>query len=81
MENAKMSLQGFIILAIGVFFVIVSLVLYALDIIKSNRWLIYEIASVLLVGLGVVYIVLSRRLLQVKSKKKTQLGQKTHLLS
>ena len=76
-----MSLQGFIILAIGVFFVIVSLVLYALDIIKSNRWLIYESASVLLVGLGVVYIVLSRRFLQVKSKKKTQLGQKTHLLS
>ena len=82
MENAKKPGWGFVILAIGIFFIIVTSVLYALDIIKSNRLLIYDSASFLLVVLGVIYVVLSRRLPREQkheaSKKSLKDKQRRH---
>lgn len=69
MATPNVPRQGYIILAIGVFFLIVTLVLYALGIIKTNRLLIYDSVSGLLVVLGIVYVVLSKRVAQSNNAK------------
>jgi len=64
METTRTAWQGYAILAIGFFFIVVTFVLYGLGKISSSRLLIYDGVSVLVVVLGVVYVVFSRRLLR-----------------
>ena len=70
MATNRASWQGYVFLGIGVFFLVVTFVLYAVDVVKSNRLLMYIGVSVLLVVLGIVYVVLSKRIPQRNIVKK-----------
>jgi len=72
MATSNTSWQGYAIFAIGIFFLIVTLILYSLNVIKGNRLLMYDGVSLLIVVLGVVYVVLSRRLPEGNRVKKPQ---------
>ena len=62
--------QGLWIIALGVFFLILIFVLHDLGYVKSDRLIIYYIPSAILVVLGVVAVVFSRRALQGTSVEK-----------
>ena len=66
--------QGLWIIALGVFFLILIFVLHDLSYIKSDRLIIYYVPSAILVALGVVAVVVSRRTPQGPSVKNQ--GQK-----
>ena len=61
--------QGLWIIALGVFFLILIFVLHDLSYIKSDRLIIYYVPSAILVALGVVAVVVSRRAPQGTSVK------------
>ena len=59
----KSLLQGLGIMIIGVFFLTLSSLLYHFNYIKSiSRLVIFDVLSIVLVALGLVLILLSRRL-------------------
>ena len=62
--------QGLWIIALGVFFLILIFVLHDLGYVKSDRLIIYYVPSAILVVLGVVAVVFSRRALQGTSVEK-----------
>jgi len=62
--------QGLWIIALGIFFLILTFVLHDLSYIKSDRLVLYYVPGAILVVLGVVAILLSRRLPQGTSVKK-----------
>lgn len=58
----KSLLQGLIIIIIGVFFLTLSSLLYHFNYIKStNRLIIFDVLSIVLVVLGLVFVLLSGR--------------------
>jgi formate hydrogenlyase subunit 3/multisubunit Na+/H+ antiporter MnhD subunit len=61
MERNKVRWQGLGIVVLGVFFIILASVLYALDYVKSYRLIVYYSLSAFLVVIGVVLIFLSTR--------------------
>jgi len=69
MVRTKIPLQGVGIIAFGIFFLILISILNALNYVKSNRLLIFDALSILLIIIGVVIIVLSKRTQQHLNKK------------
>ena len=62
--------QGLWIIALGVFFLILTFVLHDIGYVKSDRLIIYYVPGAILVVLGVVAVVISRRVSQGASVKK-----------
>jgi len=72
MATNKMHLQGVAIIVVGIFFLILTSLLYALNYVKSDRLLIFDGLSILLVAMGFVVIALSRRVPEQQVKKPRQ---------
>ena len=72
MAIGKALWQGLGIIIFGVFFIILSSVLYNLNYIKSNHLTIFYALSALLIVIGVVMLVLSRRMPQPSNIKKAK---------
>lgn len=62
MAKNKVSPQGLVITVIGVFFLILTSVLYGLKYINIDRLLIFYGLSIFLVIIGVVVFTLSKRI-------------------
>jgi len=62
MATARNPVQGYLILAIGIFFLLVTTALYFLNRIKSSLLPMYLAVSAVLVVLGVLYAILTRKL-------------------
>jgi uncharacterized membrane protein len=72
MERNKASLQGKLIIVFGVVFIILISSLYMLSYVKGDRVFIFYGLSVLLVVMGVVMLLLARRVPQQNMKKPRQ---------
>ena len=61
MERNKIRWQGLGIAVLGVFFIILTSVLYALDYVKSDRLIVFYGLSAFLAAIGVVLLVLLQK--------------------
>ena len=62
MAIERASWQGYVFVAIGIFFIVVTIVLFSIGRLTVIKLLTYDAVSLVVVFLGVVYVIFSRKL-------------------